>query len=160
STAPHSTHRGTRGARGAGLACALAAALLLLVACATTRSDAQRLISEGREDEALALLQAASKDDNAMRAEFYRVREQLAAQWIIQADSVRLAQQYERAQALYERILKWEPGNARAKAGIEQIETDKRQRAALASADKLIRADKILEAQDLVAPVLAESPDN
>ncbi|HZS58225.1 MAG TPA: secretin N-terminal domain-containing protein [Gemmatimonadaceae bacterium] len=142
-----------------GLAWALAASLLV-VACATPRSDAQRLIAEGREEEALALLQAEAKDSHPARAEFYRVRDQLVSLWIVQADSVRFAQQYERAQGLYERVLKWDPANARAKAGVEQIETDKRQRAALANAERLLRSEKFAEAQDIVAPIIAESPDN
>jgi general secretion pathway protein D len=143
----------------AGLACALAACVVL-AACATSRSDAQRMIAEGREEEALALLEEAARDSNPARQEYYRVREQLVAQWLIQADSVRFAQQYDRAQGLYERVLKFDPANPRAKAGLEQLEVDRRQRAALVNAERLIRGEKYAEAQDLVGPILAESPDN
>ncbi len=136
------------------------AACMLLASCATSRSDAQRLIAEGREEEALQLLQEAARDSSPARQEYFRVREQLLSQWLVQADSVRFAQQYDRAQALYERVLKYDAGNARARAGIEQIETDKRQRAALGNAERLLRGDKVAEAQDIVAPILAESPDN
>jgi general secretion pathway protein D len=133
---------------------------VLLAGCATSRSDAQRLIAEGREEEALALLEQAARDSNPARQEYYRVREELVGQWLVQADSVRFAQQYDRAQAIYERVLKYDPANPRAKAGLAQLEVDRRQRAALLDAERLVRSDKYADAQDIVAPILAESPDN
>jgi general secretion pathway protein D len=143
---------------------ALAAACILLAACAwTTRTDVQRLLAEGRDEEALTMLEQAVRErpeDHAARSEYFRVRDQLAAQWLAQGDAVRLAQQYERAENLYGRVLHYDPANPRAKAGLEQIEADKRQRAALANAERLLKSEKFAEAQDLVAPILAENPDN
>jgi general secretion pathway protein D len=158
-----------RMARLAGLAGmrALAAGALLcalLAACASDNrlAESRRLLEEGQEEEALAVLEAAARErpeNRRYRSEYFRQRELLAAQWVNQAELLRMGQQFERAQALYQRILRFDPTYARAKAGLAQIETDKRHRAALTNAEKLIKAEKYAEALDLLGPVLAENAE-
>src|SRR5256885_9216525 len=47
---------------------------------------------------------------------------------------------------------RYDPGNARAAAGLAQIDTDRGHRAAVATADSLYKAGKYREAQDVLRP--------
>ncbi len=138
-------------------ACALAAA------CATDSlvTDTRALMNEGRADEALDRLEKATRENpenHVWRSEYFRQREFAVAQWLVQAETLRLAAQFEAAEGLYRRVLKHDAVNARAKQGLAQIETDRRHRALVAEADKLFKAEKYRDARDLLAPVLAENP--
>src|SRR5204863_3522167 len=65
---------------------------------------------------------------------------------------------YDEADALYRRVLTHDRGNPRARAGIVQIETDRRHRGQIAEANELVKAGKVREAQDVLRPVLTENP--
>jgi len=139
------------------------AGCVLLAACTTYSviNDARRHIEEGRGEEALAMLDKASKEEpssNALRIEYFRQRDLLVAQWLSQAETMRLAGQFDAAEMLYQRVLVYDAVNPRARAGLAQIETDKRHRTLVASAEKLFAAEKYREAQDALRPVLAENP--
>lgn len=135
----------------------------LLAACASDRiiSDANELFAAGRSEEGLAMLDKASREnpgDHIYRAEYFRRRDFAVAQWLGQADTLRLAAQFEPAEELFRRVLGYDGTNARAKLGMAQIETDKRHLAVVAQAESLIKEEKFREARDLLAPVLAENP--
>ncbi len=136
---------------------------LALAACAsrpTTVDEARRQYQEGRGEEALALLQKAAKEDPdalRLRGEYFRLRDLLAAQWLAQAEMLRQSGHFELAEALYRRIQAHDPGNARAGAGLAQVQTDRRHRATVSAAEELVRAGKYREAQDLLRPVLTEN---
>ncbi|HEX2197003.1 MAG TPA: secretin and TonB N-terminal domain-containing protein [Burkholderiales bacterium] len=137
--------------------------VLALGACAsrpTTIDEARRHYQDGRGEEALALLQQAAKadpDDLRLRSEYFRLRELLSAQWLGQAEMLRQSGHFEPAEALYRRIQAHDPGNARAGAGLAQVQTDRRHRATVTAAEELVRAGKYREAQDLLRPVLTEN---
>ena len=140
-----------------------AAIFLLLAACATPTAvdEARKRFAEGRGEDALALLQDEAKKrpgDQALRTEYYRLRDLVVFQWLAQAETLRTAGQFEAAEALYRRALVQDPANARAAAGLEQVGTDRRHRALIAQAEQLVKADKHREAQDLLRPVLTENP--
>jgi general secretion pathway protein D len=135
----------------------------LLAGCASDRiiSDANELFSNGRNEEGLAMLDKASREypgDQVYRAEYFRRRDFAVVQWLAQADTIRLAQQFEPAEELYRRVLRYDEANPRAKAGMAQVEADKRHLAIVAQAESLITEEKYREARDLLAPVLAEDP--
>ena len=135
-----------------------------LTACAmapTALEEARARYQDGRGEEALQLLQKAARespDDRALRTEYFRMRELLVAQWLVQADAVRQAARFDQAEALYRRVQAHDPGNARAEAGLAQIETDRRHASVTGTAESLVRAGKYREAQDILRPVLAENP--
>ena len=140
-----------------------ALALVLLAACVTytTIDDARRLFEQGRAEEALALLDKAASEpdaDPALRTEYNRQRDLLAVQWFGQAEAMRQAQQYAVATLLYQRILKYDPRNARARAAVAEVETEARHRAIVASAEKLAAAGRYREAREALQPVLKENP--
>jgi general secretion pathway protein D len=143
-------------------------ALLLaaaLAACTTPTAvdEARKRFGEGRSEEALALLQQAAKEnpDNAeVRAEYFRLRDLVVAQWLAQAETLRQAGGFETAEALYRAVQVHDPANPRAASGLTQIETDRRHRALVAQAEQLAKAGKNREAQDALRPVLTENPQH
>jgi len=143
------------------LLAALAASALLAACAVDPATDARKHFDEGRGEEALAVLEKAYKENPgnlAARSDYFRLRELLAAQWLSQAETLRLAGQFELAEALYQRVLKQDAANFRARAGLTQVEADQRHRAIVAAAEKLVKAEKYLEAQNVLRPVLAENP--
>lgn len=143
--------------------CCLLLVSLLLVGCTTNQAikDARELLGSGQGMEALAKLEKATRDEPgnlAYRQEYFRQRELLGAQWLSQAETLRLAGQFEQADELYRRVTKFDAQNLRARAGLTQIETDRRHRAATEIAEKLIRENKFHEARITLHPVLLENP--
>jgi general secretion pathway protein D len=135
--------------------------LILLVAGCASMDDpvvrqAQELVSSGRGEQALALLEKDPKH----RGEYLRTRDLLTAQWLAQAEVLRVNGQPEVAAELLRRVQKYDPGNPRARAGLEQLEIDARHRPSIANAERLVREENYLEAQDVLRPVLIENPQN
>lgn len=139
------------------------AACMLLAACAAdpVLTQSRELLDQGRGDEALGMLERASREhpeNRAYRSAYFRERDLLFAQWLAQADSLQVANALEPAEALYRRVLHYEPKNPRATSGVERIEAEKRHRALVARASDLVKAQKDAEARALLAEVLDENP--
>ncbi len=138
--------------------------LLVLTACASSPLEqARKHFDEGRGEEALAVLQQAMKDDPGAlspRSEYFRLRDLLAAQWLAQAEAARAGGELELAEGLYRRVQQYGAGNARAGAGLEQLAADRRHRALIAAAEKLVKEERYREAQDVLRPVLVENPQS
>jgi general secretion pathway protein D len=139
--------------------------VVLLAGCATvldpTLREAREHVAAGRSDQALVLLERASRehpDRLEYRTEYVRVRDLASAQALAQAETLRSSGQPEAAAALYRRVQKHDPDNVRARAGLQQLETDARHRVQIAAAEKLVKEQRYLEAQDELRPVLAENP--
>jgi len=136
--------------------------VLALAGCAlapTVVDEARQRFNEGRGEEALAMLEKAAKEnDAAARAAYPRMRDLVLAQWLAQAEALRQAGQFERAETLYRRVQAHDGANPRAAAGLAQIEADLRHRSIVSSAAQLMRAGKYREAQDALRPVLSENP--
>ena len=123
---------------------------LLLGACATYTviDDARQLFGEGRGEESLALLDKAAKEpdaDPAIRMEYDRQRAMLTLQWLSQAEAMRQAKQFRVAEGLYQRVLKYDPDNPRAREGLKQSRLDLRNRALIKEAEKLAAAGRYPE---------------
>src|SRR5215471_1723322 len=144
--------------------CAALAASVLLAACALNPvGDARRMFEAGQYEEALAILEKLSRDDplnHAARTEYFRLRDILVTQWLAQGDTLRLAGDYDNAEAFYRRIQRYDPSSARARAGLALIESDRRQRTLVATAERQVKEGKFAEAQETLRPVLAENPQN
>jgi len=143
--------------------CLAALAFIFAAGCAgpTVVDEARQRFNDGHGDEALELLQQAVKhdpNDLAVRGEYFRLRELMVAQWLAQAEVLRQAGQYERAEALYRRVQAHDTANSRAAVGLAQLEADRRHRALVTSAEQLVKAGKYREAQDVLRPVLTENP--
>jgi general secretion pathway protein D len=141
---------------------AVLALCLLLAACAADPvKQSRELIDQGSGEEALAILAKASRehaDNRAYRAEYFRARDQLFAQWLAQAESLRLGAALAPAEALYRLVLRYEPADARAQAGLARIETDKRHSQVVADASRLVDEQKYDAAEAALRGVLNENP--
>jgi len=144
-----------------------AAALFILLSMGGCANDpltqARQVYQEGRPEEALKILEKQTREvpeDHAARQEYYRVRDLTVARWLAQAEALRNANEPEVAEQLYKRIQVYDPANARARQGLADLETDKRHRALIVSAEKLLKDDRAREAQDALRPVLLENPRN
>src|SRR5688500_13007851 len=138
--------------------------VMLLAGCATLADpvlrEAREHIAAGRGEQALALLDRASRehpDKLDYRTEYFRARDILSAQWLAQAETLRSGGQPDLAGALYQRVLNHDAENARARAGLEQLEEDARNRTILASVESLLKDERYVQAMDAMSPVLVEN---
>lgn len=136
---------------------------LLLAACATDPilKNAREHFDSGQGVQALAILEKATNDapsNLTYRNEYFRQRELLVAQWLSQAETLRISGQFELAEELYRRASKFDAQNPRARAGQAQIEADKHHRTLVENAEKLVKENKYHEAQIVLRPVLTENP--
>ena len=141
--------------------------VMLLAGCATMADpvlrEAREHIAAGRGEQALALLDRASRehpDKLDYRTEYFRARDLLSAQWLAQAETLRSGGQPDLAGALYQRVLNHDAENARARAGLEQLDADARHRTILASVESLLKEERYLQALDALRPVLVENPQH
>lgn len=144
------------------------AALLLLAVtivagCAGQKlhSEGMDMLEEGRMEEGLEKLAQASKEnpDNASyRRDWLRNREQLSSRLLSAAVSERASGRAEAAQAIYERILKIDPGNDRATLGLEELAADRRHATLLEEARNLLNKGDTEAARALLKPLFLENP--
>jgi general secretion pathway protein D len=142
-------------------------AVVFLAGCASLGDpvvmEAREHIAAGRGEQALALLDKAAKENPGRldyRAEYFRVRDNLVAQWLAQAEVLRASAQPDIAAAIYRRVQNYDADNARARAGLAQIDADARHRVVVITAERLAKDERYLEAQDALRQVLVENPQN
>ena len=138
-------------------------ACFLLAACAgdPVLDRSRALLSEGRADAALAVLEQASREqpeNRAYRVAYFKERDRLFIQWLAQARALESNGALEPAEALYRQVLRYDTAQPRASIGLARIEAEKRHRELIAQAEALAKAQKDDEAQALLATVLAENP--
>jgi len=141
----------------------LAAAMLLLVACASDRlhRDGLKAFEAGEYETAVARLQEAvtSSPGNATyRLDLKGKTEAAVLALIGAADRARGAGQLPAAESSYRRALAIEPGNARAQRGLETLARDRRHAESLAQAAREVEQGKFDEAEARLRQVLAEDP--
>ena len=144
------------------LLCALAAAL---GGCAGYQyhSDGMRLAAEGKGDAALPLLRMATQSDplnGEYRIDLLRETAQYVGDLLARADDARRTAQPEVAADLYNKVLRVEPANDRARRGLDAIERDARSARLLSDAETLLRDEHVESARAKVDAVLAGDPGN
>ncbi len=136
---------------------------MLLAACATTSEldQARQLADAGKPEEAVAYLDqlAAENPGNAQyRAAAASQRELVINRWLAEADSLRSAGAYPQAEALYQRILKLAPQQARATAGLAALAAERRADEAVQRAQADLRRGDAQAAEARLRAVLLEVP--
>ena len=142
-----------------------ACATVWLAGCAGQQlhKDGVALMAEGQVEEGLKKLAQASDaapDNVSYRTDFLRSREQTVNRLLAAANSERSAGRQDAAQAIYERILKIDPDDSRARLGLETVVMDRRHDRALAEAENRLRTGDIEAARWAIKPVLLENPKN
>jgi general secretion pathway protein D len=125
--------------------------------------EARALLDSGEGEKALAVLQKGMQEHpekHAYRNEYYKQRDLWVARWLAQAESMLVAGRFDVAADLYRRVEKFDPGSARARAGLDQIAAEMRHRNIIGTAEKFVRESKFRDAEDALRPVLTENPNN
>jgi general secretion pathway protein D len=143
--------------------CPLAAACLLLAACAGSMSyeESRRLMMEGDPERALVKLEEAMRANpgNAQYRQTYeRERASVVARYVSEGDLLRGSQQSAGAELAYQRALKLDPDSARAKAGLAAIDTARKQNEIVAQARADVAEGKLDEAETALRALLEQSP--
>lgn len=137
--------------------------LTLLAGCATDLAfqEGKRLIETGRVDEGLERVGAASArnpNNYEYRNYYVRARDLYVNQLAYDADKARLLGRLDDAMRGYKQAITLNPNNARAKAGIEAVSAELRQREQVAAAQAQFDAGNQTEALAGVKKVLAQNP--
>lgn len=138
---------------------------LTLAGCAGQRlhREGLSLLEEGRNEEGLSKLAAASKadpDNLIFRSALIRNRELIINRMLTNASSERSQEHYVAAQTIYEKILHIDPNNNAAKDGVATLEMDKRHALIIADAMAYFKKGDINNSQAVLKPVLIENPQN
>ena len=139
--------------------------LMLLAACAGERyhREGLNLLAEGKPEEGLASLERAVKEvpDNVQfRSDFLSRRTEQITRLLSTADMERTAGKLDAGEALYMRVLKIEPGNSRAIAGVEGIARDRRYAPMVEQAKEALKKGDMERAAALLKLALADNPGN
>ncbi|MDB5801809.1 MAG: ral secretion pathway protein GspD [Rhodocyclales bacterium] len=140
--------------------CALLVALL--TACAsTTLEDSKQLIAEGQPEAALTLLADAMKkdpSDKAVRASYFRTRDQLLNQVLTAADRARMAGNAEEAARQANLAQRLDADNQRVQTLQRTLREDTRRAERMRDAEKLFEKKQFAEAEAIARALQAESP--
>jgi general secretion pathway protein D len=142
-----------------------ALALLTLVSCASYRSfrDGQSDIAEGRLADGVIKLKQASElspDNGEYRRTFLTQRDNATNRLTRQAELDVASGNFDRARDAYSEILRMQPDNTRAQAGLNDVEAARRQGKLLDVAAAMADRDDVDGAIPKVQQVLSENPLN
>ena len=140
-------------------------AITMLWGCASEQAfrDGKSLLAEGKVEEGLAQLEAASKAEprNAeYRGSFYRQREAAINQLLTQADNARVKGQLETAEAGYRRVLNLDGNNQRAQDGLIAVTTNRNSKDQMSEAEAAYKKGDLDAAQNKLHAILVENPKN
>ena len=140
-------------------------AAFLLFGCAAERihKEGIELVDKGQLEAGLDKLQEASKSDPEnlkYRTDLIQQRDRVVQALLINAHTERQNGNLDQAAALYQRILKIDAENPRAKAGLAALLMDARHTQDLKKAQELLDKHDMEEAQNIVRTILLENPDN
>jgi general secretion pathway protein D len=139
---------------------------ILVTACATHQEEFKQArieVEQGKEEEGLARLEQALKEDpnNTELRNYYLRHKAVAIQrYLDLGDNARAAGASERAVESYGRVLRMDPQNQRAKASIDLVAKDREHRALLNDAQRALNSGDEKGAEARLKQVLAENPQN
>lgn len=137
-----------------------------LVACAPGQEfvrSGQRMIEQGRLEEGLSQIEKGIRlepGNSEYRMLIIRQRDVQIGSLLAKADVQRGEGQFAEAAVLYQRVIGIDAGNTRARAGLDAVESLRRQQQRLDEAQTLIAQGRRAEAEQRLRQVLAENPSN
>lgn len=139
-------------------------ATVIVSACAQNQvfREGLQLLSEDRIEEGLARLELASREspnNSEYRSALYRQRALALAQLLAQAETARANNDLVQAEAVYQRVLRIDTVNGRAKAGLEAIQSERRHRVLIEEAEGLLKKRDRGGAEQKIRSVLTENPN-
>lgn len=139
--------------------------LLLLAGCAgeLAHREGLSLLSEGRPEDALTALEKATKEapnNLEFKAHYLNARDGVIGRLLANAQAERNAGRLDEAENYFKRVLKIDPGNANARAGLDALEQARRHARLLQEANALTAAKDFGAAELKVAQVLQANPQH
>jgi general secretion pathway protein D len=146
--------------RAAALALLASAAL---VGCAANESfrEGRGMVEAGNVDEGLARIEQAMQadpEDREIRNYYLRNRAVAVQRYLATGDNARSAGALDQAEAAYQRALRFDPDNARAKAGMDAVARDRRLAAEVAEAAALMKKGDTQAAYAKAKLILSQNP--
>jgi general secretion pathway protein D len=140
-----------------------ALACLALASCAGLRDyeEGRLAMIEGDAEAGLAKLEEAAKahpENKTYQRDYEQQRKGVVARYISEGDMYRSSLQFDLAARQYQRALKWDPENPRAKGGLEAIAVAKGQADVIAQARQDITAGRLDQADKALRGVLEQAP--
>lgn len=141
------------------------ALVVLLGGCANdqVRRDADKLIAEGKTDEALVKLQTAAKEkpeDINIRAALSLRRDAAIYGWLDEANAAMAASNFDGAETHFKHVLQFEPTNRRALSGLEDIARARKSQVNVDRAQEAFKKGDWDKAIDFSQAVLENHPAN
>lgn len=137
--------------------------LALLAGCANpVHREGMELLQQGRYEEAVAKLGEATRqepNDMGIRKDFIRAREEAGNRLIAAGNAARTAEQYDRAEEAYKQALRADPGNGRAKTGLDAVASARRHAGIVAQAQALLKNGDAEGASARLKEVFMENPN-
>lgn len=127
----------------------------------SAHQEGLHLAAEGKEEEGLLKLSVAVNEAPAnadFRISYLRLRDKTIATWLDQATNAQVSNQYAAAEKLFRRILAIDPGNARAKAGLEDMVREARHRDIMSEAEESWAKGDGNSALARLRTILSENP--
>ncbi|WP_229408880.1 secretin and TonB N-terminal domain-containing protein [Massilia yuzhufengensis] len=143
------------------LGAALAAVLLAGCAGQAAYQEGNALVARDQVAAGLVKYQeavAADPSNAQYKSAYLRARDSAAARLLGQAESALAAGQAEPALQDYRRVLAFDPANERARAGLRQVEADRRHAAMLEAARAAFERSELDTARQKLAAILSERP--
>jgi len=137
--------------------------VFVLSGCAAQQAyqNGQELIDSGKSEQGLAQMDKASRlepDNSEYRSQYFKRREMVVYKWLSQAEAAKNNGAWDEAESDYQRILKIDPANPRARTGLSALGTDRKQAQLLDAARAQLGKNDLAGASKNVRLVLAESP--
>lgn len=138
---------------------------LAVAGCASDMAfqKGERLLAEGRTDEAILLMEqavAAEPGNLKYRAALIRIREERIGRMLVAADEALRQGRLEEAERLYREALATHADSPRAQAGLARVAQARRDEIALKQAESLVRERQFEPARELLRTILAHAPEH
>ncbi len=139
--------------------------VVVLAGCAAQRAydDGKSLLEAGKVEEGLAQMDKAYRLDpgnSEYRSQYFKRREVIVYQWLTQAEAAKKENAWNDAAAYYQRILRIDQDNHRAKTGLSSLDSNMKQAQLLEEAKALMDKDDLNGASKKIRSVLSESASN
>lgn len=136
---------------------------LLLAGCAAQQAykEGQGLFDQGKVEEGLAQMEKASRldpDNSEYRSQYFKRREVAVFQWLSLAEAAKNKSNWDGADQYYQRVLRIDPDNLRAKIALSSLASEKKQMLLLSDARAQFDKGEVAEAAKKVRSVLTNLP--
>jgi general secretion pathway protein D len=138
---------------------------LVVAACATNEEfkKARIEVEAGNEEQGLARLEQEIKahpEDVELKNYYQRHKDVAVQRYLALGDNARAAGAPDRAQAFYERALRFDPQNQHGQVGIQMVRKDREHRTLFVDAEQALKAGNTADAQAKLSKIVTENPQN